>query len=277
MSDENLEQQTERNSQVNLLIDNLTLFDDDLMSLVFDGNIVATELLLRIILNKDDIKVLTVVGQRELENPVVNGRNIRLDIFAQDSTGRYYDIEVQRSNDGASYRRARFHSSMLDTRMLKAGEKFKKLMDSYIIFITQNDVVGSGLPLYHVSRIIEETQEEFNDGSHIVYVNGSYKGDDSIGKLIHDFGCKKSEEMFYPELAVGVKHFKETEGGRKIMCEAVEEYANKQAQEAAKVATEVEKENLALKMLKAGKYELEEIASLTELSVEQVKLLEKNL
>jgi molybdopterin/thiamine biosynthesis adenylyltransferase len=83
--------------------------------------------------------------------------------------------------------------------------------------------------------------------------------------------------MFYPELAVGVKHFKETEGGRKIMCEAVEEYANKQAQEAAKVATEVEKENLALKMLKAGKYELEEIASLTELPVEQVKLLEKNL
>ena len=35
---------------INRLIDRMTLFDDDLMSRVFDKNIVATELLLRIIL-----------------------------------------------------------------------------------------------------------------------------------------------------------------------------------------------------------------------------------
>jgi hypothetical protein len=42
--------------------------------------------------------------------------------------------------------------------------------------------------------------------------------------MIHDFGCKDSKDIYYPELAKGVKHFKE-EGGRKIMCEAVERYA----------------------------------------------------
>ncbi len=30
----------------------------------------------------------------------------------------------------------RFHSSMLDTKMLKAKQKFKELHDSYVIFIT---------------------------------------------------------------------------------------------------------------------------------------------
>ena len=35
---------------VNELVDKLTLFDDDLMSRVFDNNIEATELMLRIIL-----------------------------------------------------------------------------------------------------------------------------------------------------------------------------------------------------------------------------------
>jgi hypothetical protein len=55
-------------------------------------------------------------------------------------------------------------------------------------------------------------------------VNGSYKGDDAIGRMMHDFGCKDSKDIYYPELAKGVKHFKE-EGGRKIMCEAVEKYA----------------------------------------------------
>lgn len=39
------------------------------------------------------------------------------------------------------------------------------------------------------------------------------------------FGCKESKDMYYPELAKGVRHFKEEEGGRKIMCEAVKKYA----------------------------------------------------
>ena len=63
---------------VERLVDNLTLFDDDLMSLVFDRNNSATELLLKIILRKDDIEVVNVIGQKELENPLVTGRNIRL-------------------------------------------------------------------------------------------------------------------------------------------------------------------------------------------------------
>jgi hypothetical protein len=223
---------------VNKIIDDMSLFDDDLMSLVFDANVEATELLLKIILKQDDIKVISVIGQRELENPIVNGRNIRLDIFAEDSTGRFIDVEVQRSDEGTHFRRARFHSSMLDVRMLKAGQKFKEMMDSYVIFITENDVIGSSRSLYHVERIIEETKEFFCDGSYIIYVNGSYEGDDPIGRLIHDFKCKESKDMYYKEFSKGVRHFKETEGGRQVMCQAVEEYADQKAKEAAKLAKE---------------------------------------
>jgi hypothetical protein len=223
---------------VNKIIDDMSLFDDDLMSLVFDANVEATELLLKIILKQDDIKVISVTGQRELENPIINGRNIRLDIFAEDSTGRFIDVEVQRSDEGTHFRRARFHSSMLDVRMLKASQKFKEMMDSYVIFITENDVVGFGLPQYHVERIIEETKEFFCDGSYIIYVNGSYEGDDPIGRLIHDFKCKESKDMYYKEFSKGVRHSKETEGGRQVMCQAVEEYADQKAKEAAKLAKE---------------------------------------
>lgn len=218
---------------VDQLIDRLTLFDDDLMAMVFDGNTEAAELLLKIILKQEDIKVISVVGQRELENPLVNGRNIRLDIAAQDHTGRYFDVEVQRNSEGAHFRRARFHSSMLDVRMLKEKQKFKELRDSYVIFITEKDTVGAGLPLYHVNRKIDETGEVFSDGSHIIYVNGSYAGNDPIGKLVHDFRSEKSEDMFYEEFSKGVKHFKETEGGRKAMCEAVATYVNQKAEEIA--------------------------------------------
>ena len=112
---------------------------------------------------------------------------------------------------------------MLDTKMLKAKQKFKELHDSYVIFITQNDYIDKGLPLYHVERIIQETKERFEDGSHIIYVNGSYKNDDDpVGKLMHDFRCTSSIDMFDDELKNTVKYFKETEGERRQMCKAME-------------------------------------------------------
>jgi hypothetical protein len=224
------EQGIKDNRTVDQIVDDMDLFDDDLMSMVFDGNIEATELLLGVILKREDITVISVVGQREFQNPVVGGRNIRLDILAKDSLGKHYNVEVQKKPEGAHIRRARFNSSMMDTRMLKAGQEFSELQDSYMVFITQTDIFGHGLPIYTINRHFEETEDVFDDGSHIIYVNGSYRGDDAIGRMMHDFGCKESKDFFYPELAKGVKHFKEEEGGRKIMCEAVERYAVKYAE-----------------------------------------------
>ena len=53
--------------------------------------------------------------------------------------------------------------------------------------------------------------------------------DDAIGQLMRDFRCKNPEDIQNVELAKGVKYFKENEGGRKVMCEAVERYAEQKA------------------------------------------------
>ena len=57
------------------IISKLRLLDDDLMNLVFDKNIEATELLLNIILKRTDLKVLEVVAQREYKNAMAGGRS----------------------------------------------------------------------------------------------------------------------------------------------------------------------------------------------------------
>ena len=100
MSNNNLDQEKE---VVNILIDELTLFDDDLMSRVFDKNIEATELVLRIILGRN-IKVISVDGQDEMRNHEVGGRNITLDVHAIDVNGEEIDIEVQEGFAFISYR-----------------------------------------------------------------------------------------------------------------------------------------------------------------------------
>lgn len=148
-----------------------------------------------------------------------------------DVNGEGMDIEVQGNPDGAHIKRARYHSSTLDSRMLKEGQEFKDLKDSYIIFIYKHDKFKKGLPLYHVDRYIRETGERFDDGSHILYVNGTYKGDDEIGYLMKDFHQTNPENMHYEELSKGVKHYKEVEEGRDNMCDAVKEYAKECAKE----------------------------------------------
>ena len=64
------------NAELEKAIDDLTLFDDDLMSKVFDGNIEAAELLLKIVLQRNDIKVVKVKGQVDMKSPYVKGRDI---------------------------------------------------------------------------------------------------------------------------------------------------------------------------------------------------------
>lgn len=230
----------------------LRLLDDDLMTIVFDRNIEATELMLNIILQRDDLKVTEVTTQKEYKNPMAKGRSITIDIGAVDAEGKVYDVEVQRATAGADVHRARFHSSMIDTKMLKEKQQFKELYDSYVIFIVEHDVMGAGLALYHIDRMIKETGECFNDGSHIIYVNGNYKNDDDpVGKLMHDFRCTSSVDMFYPVLADQVKYFKETEGGREIMCKTFEDLAEKWAEEKAEERAEERKMEVLLESIKS--------------------------
>ena len=138
---------------------------------------------------------------------------------------------MQRADAGAIPQRARFHSALVDSKLLKGDQEFKEIQDSYVIFITQNDVIGDCLPLYHVERIIKECNRDFADGSHIIYVNGAYKNDNSpIGRLVHDFRCTRSVDMFSDVLKNQVKYYKETEGGREVMCQIIDDVAESRAE-----------------------------------------------
>ncbi len=239
------------------------LLDDDFLTKCFEGDTASIELVLQIVLEKPDLKVLDVRTQVFVENLL--NRSVRLDILATDSTGAKLNVEVQRSDKGAGRKRARYNSSMMDANLLKKGEDFDKLPETWVIFITENDVMGKGLPLYPIERCFLGTGERFEDGSHILYVNGAYRGDTPIGKLMHDFSCTDAADMYYGTLADRVRFFKESKEGIEIMCRAMEDMRNQTLKEGMK--------EVALRMLAAGKYALEEIVNISGLSLEEVKQL----
>lgn len=196
-------------------IQEFRLLDDDFMSRVFDENIECTELILRIILNKPDIKVSEVHTQREIKNLL--GHSVRLDIAARDTDNEPIDVEIQRSDKGAG---------------------------------------------------VTETGKPLGDGTHIVYVNGAYRDESPIGKLMHDFSCKNPADMYYKPLADQVRYYKEDAKGVEAMCRIVEDIVEKEKRE--------EKIAMIAKMKRVGKLSNEDIAEITGFTVEEIEGLTEN-
>ena len=243
------------------------LLDDDFLTKCFEQDTASIELVLQIVLEKPDLKVLDVRTQVFVENLL--NRSVRLDILATDSTGAKLNVEVQRSDKGAGRKRARYNSSMMDANLLKKGEDFDKLPETWVIFITENDVMGKGLPLYPVERCFLGTGERFEDGSHILYVNGAYRGDTPIGKLMHDFSCTNAADMYYTTLADRVRFFKESKEGILIMCKVMEDMRKESLQEGIKEGAI----NTAKRMLADGMLTFEKIAEYAGLPLDEVKKL----
>ena len=241
-------------------IQNFRLMDDDFMSKVFEDPSCA-QLLLQIILERRDLRVQNVQSQYDLKN--LQGRSVRLDILAVDQANRAYNIEVQRSDSGAAVKRARYNSSLLDANLTMKGDSYEQLNETYVIFITEHDVLGDGLPIYHIDRIIRESGKVFGDETHIIYVNAQIQNETALGHLMHDFVCSSAEKMYYATLAERVRYFKEEQKGVVAMCKALEEMRKN------------ERIEVAQRLLENGKLSYEDIAMVTDLTLEEVKALDQ--
>lgn len=196
--------------------------DDDFMRCLFKDNIPLAELVLRIVTNKPDLKIIKCETQKDMKR-LAGARSICLDAYGTDATGKKYDLEIQRADLGADEHRARYHSSVMDIENLDAKQDFKELPDTYTIFITEKDFFGQGEPVYVIERTNLTTGKPFTDGAHILYVNGEYRGDSEIGRLMHDFSCTDADDMNYPLMAEKTRYLKENPKGVSDMCKVIED------------------------------------------------------
>lgn len=245
-------------------IQELCMMDNKFMNLMLDNNIEATQRMLRVIMKDDTIKVMNVHIQNFIQN--LFGHSAQLDILAQDSAGKFFNVEIQRNDEGALVKRARFYSSTLDTRFLRSGADYQQLPDTYVIFITEHDVLEDKLPIYNISRTIEQNGKKFTDGSHIIYVNSDCRDNSDLGKLMQDLYCTDPAKLHYQEFSQRMKFLKYTKEGEEKMTDVFELYAEKKAKQAA-----IES---ACKLLKHG-VAPEIIADSTNLPLEEVLKLAK--
>ena len=268
-------------------VKNLRLIDDELMTIVFSGDKKATEFLIRILLNRNDLTVTKSMTQIEKHN--LFGRSVKLDVVAEDIFKTEYNIEIQRADEGADPRRIRYHQAMLDSHTLQKGNKFKDLPNPYIIFILEHDMFEKGEAVYRIRKTLDIKDESgnnlpFDDGCNIMYVNGDYRGDNALGRLMHDFSTPDADKMYFNELASKVRFHKQDEQGVEMASKIVEEYGDIRAAEALKIGIqqgiqqgEEKKAIEAARNFYVNGISIELIAKSLKMTEEQVKEIVKDV
>ena len=253
----------ERYERYKAKIKNFTIMNDIFMRNVLKKK-ECTEYILQVIMEDEGITVIDQTLQKDYKN--LQGRSAILDCVAKDAENNFFNVEIQGENDGASPKRARYHCGLLDMNLLNPGDFFDNLPETYVIFITKNDVLGYNLPINHIRRRSNETGEIFEDGQHILYVNSKKQDDTELGRLMHDLHCKEADEMYSNILATRVHQLKETEEGVNQMCQELEEIYNEGEQKGElKKARET-----TLALLEMG-MSAEQIAKAVNLSIETIQ------
>lgn len=245
------------------IIKNFTLMSDIFMRNVFKQR-ECLEYVLQVIMEKQDLKVIDQIIQKDYKN--LQGRSAIMDCVARDSEGKQFDVEIQQDNEGASPKRARYHSGLMDMNTLNPGQDFDELPESYVIFITRDDILGYGFPIYHIDRHIKEADDSFQDEAHIIYVNSRKQEDTELGRLMHDLHCRNADEMHSPVLAKRVHELKDTQKGVELMCHEMEKIYS-EGMESGELKA---KKEIALSMAEEG-MDVKKVARLVKVSEDDIQ------
>ena len=249
------------------IIKKFTLMSDIFMRNVFKQR-ECLEYVLQVIMEKQDLKVIEQIIQKDYKN--LQGRSAIMDCVARDSEGKQFDVEIQQDNEGASPKRARYHSGLMDMNTLNPGQDFDELPESYVIFITRDDILGYDFPIYHIDRHIKEADDSFQDEAHIIYVNSRKQEDTELGRLMHDLHCKNADEMHSPVLAKRVHELKDTQKGVELMCHEMEKIYSEGMESGEKRGELKAKKETALSLAEMG-LPVEKIAKAVNHNVKDVQ------
>ena len=150
--------------------DDLTIADDFMFCKVMQDEGICKDFLEMVLAN--EIGKIAYLSPQNSVATGIEAKSIRLDVFIKDENGKFYDIEMQVSNEHNLPKRMRYYQAAIDIAFLDKGEHYKALSDSYIIFVCLFDPIGKDKPLYTFENIcLEDGQTPLRDGTKKVIIN----------------------------------------------------------------------------------------------------------
>jgi len=213
-----------------------------------------------------------------------DAKSVRLDIYVEDGKETVYNIEMQTAGNRNLPRRARYYQSMIDLNILEKGENYKNLKQSFVIFVCTFDLFGEGRHIYTFeNRCIQNMGLGLGDGTTKIILNTKGIMDDvtpEMKRLLDFIDGREPGDDFTRELDRAVQSVRKNEKWRLDYMTLQMNYQEKYEQgmeQGIEQGIEQGNKQSALRMMKAGKLSPEEIALYTDLTLEQVHELRKEL
>ena len=168
--------------------ESLTFADDFIFCRVLEKNLDVAKEILELLLDIQIDRVELSSAQKDCKTDYLS-KGARFDVYVKDGSGRCFDIEIQTSHLTDLVKRARYYQGVMDVDNLMAGDDYKDLKDSYVIFLCMGDPFGLGLPVYTIrNRIDEAPTELIDDGRLSVFYNAKLYAKMKSQKLQAFFG-----------------------------------------------------------------------------------------
>ncbi len=248
------------------IVQKLRPIDDAFFQKLMEDRMVCQEIL-RVILEDADLIVEKVVPQNSIKN--LQGRSVVLDALCKRSGGSFFNLEIQKADDDNHLKRVRYHASCITANVTDPGEKFEKVPDVCVVYISRFDVFKENRTIYHVDSVIRETGTQMDNGLKQVFVNTKVNDGSEISELMECFESPKVDNPKFPYLSERVKHYKEQQEGVEAMCGLIEEYGDQRAAE----VQEKTRAEIIVQMLQSG-LSYEDVARILKMPVDRVKELE---
>lgn len=209
-------------------VDELNVIDDELFRKMAEDIGFCEEVISTIL--ETEIRILEVTEQKDIKN--LQGRSVVLDALCVDDTGKRYNIEVQKSDDDDHQKRVRYNGACITTNFAEVGEKFFKVPDVIVIFISRFDLFKEGKTVYHIQRIIKETGTSVQNGFTEIYVNAAVDDGSKIARLMDIFtDISQYDFKQFPKTSARKQQFKSSQKGRPGVSYLVEQFAKECAEE----------------------------------------------
>ena len=161
-----------------------TLRDDVPFTVAVRRSMALAQLIIRTTLSQEDLVVTDVRCQEKV--PGIGHKGVVFDALCFDGCGNMYDVEVQKGHFEDLPKRAAFYEAMLTVHSLgSGGRNYGRMPKRVVIFICDGDVEKRGEAVYDYSRRSADGMI-LGDGGRIVFVNGEYRADGAIGRLMAD-------------------------------------------------------------------------------------------
>ena len=199
-------------------VEKLTLFHDTFMKVVLN-DLEVCQYVIRILMDDPTIEIVDVRNQYRLAR--LTSKDSILDILAEDSRGRFYNLEIQRDTTPDHPRRTRLYGAMVDGEYLQKGEDYDAMPEVYVIYISRTDLWKTGDMENSVKKYLEgqREDEQYDDGQHVIYVNAAVDDGSKKAALLHYFKTADPDDMSQGPLSRRVRYLKREEGGLNEMCE----------------------------------------------------------